>query len=341
MPFDSECKHISDDAFRAIEELLTGAQNIALCAHTGPDGDALGSELALAMAIQNRWPEKSVVALLADNTPLSSTFSFLPGAAALTLPQDYSENPDVFVCLDLSEAERLGEARAILERAQHVIVLDHHPCTTPFGDAFIILPDEAAASVVVADVIDSCHFALTQDIAQCLLCGIMCDTGNFQYQNTNKKALYIAGDMVSAGGQAATISLHLNQSRSYEEIALEARCMMRLKTAAHGQIAYSYVTREDMLEVGASDEDASNLVDAVRSLKGTRIALMVRELPSGMVRCNLRAKDSTDISLVAAMFGGGGHAAAAGFTCSGSCVSVMHDVLEELENLLNAAKDDE
>ena len=138
--------------FDALTRLVEDARTIAVCAHTSPDGDALGSELALVELIERTWPGKGVFALLADDDVVPRIYQFLPGAERLVRAVDFHEDPDLFVCVDLSHPDRLNQARAVLERSRGVAVLDHHPAGERFWDAGVVRPDAAAAGVIVAEV---------------------------------------------------------------------------------------------------------------------------------------------------------------------------------------------
>ena len=137
--------------FDEISKIVEEAQVIAICAHTFPDSDAIGSELALAELIETAWPGKDVCALLADPDVVPRTYRFLPGVGRLTHVDDYDRDPDLFVCVDLSAPGRLNEARRVLERSRTVAVIDHHPAQESFWDAGVVRPDAAAAGVIVAE----------------------------------------------------------------------------------------------------------------------------------------------------------------------------------------------
>lgn len=323
-----------ESEFGRIDELLEGAAHVALCAHTSPDGDALGSVLGLAAAIRDRWPGKRVSRLLADDDAVPASFSYLPGAASCVPGSSLEDDPDLFVCLDLSRPDRLGAAEPAMRRSRAVAVLDHHPSEGPFGDVSVVRPDAAAACVVVASYLSRWEGGITRDVARCLLCGIVCDTGRFQFQNTDAEALEAAAALVAAGADPAEVSLHVFQSDSVACLRLEGLALGRLELSCGGLVASSRVSLADLEACGATSEDAGGLVDAVRRAAGVEVALMLRELPDGRVRGNLRAKGAADVSRVARALGGGGHRAAAGFTCEGTLDEAHARVTALLADLL-------
>lgn len=320
-------------SFDEITRLLEGARTIAICAHTSPDGDALGSELALLELIESTWPDKRVSALLADDDVVPRIYDFLPGAERLVRASDYHDDPDLFVCVDLSQPDRLNEARSVLERSARVAVLDHHPANAPFWDAGVVRPEAAAAGVIVAEYALHLGAGLTPTMAQNLLCALVTDTGRFQYQNANGEAFRVASALVDAGASPSDVSLHVYQSDRLSYLHLSATVMGRITTFEHGRIAYSYATTADLEANAVPVAECDGLVDIVRRVDGCEVALFLKEVPGGKVRGNLRAKSDRDISVVAREMGGGGHPAAAGFTVEGDIDHALAVVLPKLRAL--------
>lgn len=322
------------EAFGRIEELIEGARTVCVCAHTAPDGDALGSGLAMAQLIEQRWPDKRVTNLLADDDAVPRLYRFLPGADTFVRPSDYEEAPDVFISVDLPVASRLNLAQRVLERAGAVAVIDHHPTSLPFGDVRVVRPDAAATGVIVAEFGLFIGATITPAIANCLFCAIVTDTGRFQYQNADSEAFETASMLVDAGASPSMISLNVYQSFRLAYLHLEAVVMGRIVTFDKGRISYSYATRADLERTGALPEECDGLIDVVRSVQGSEVALFLKELPDGSVRGNLRSKGEHDISGVARAMGGGGHRAAAGFTVKGGIDDALAQVLPRLRAVL-------
>lgn len=319
--------------FDRIAALVDEAQTVVVCAHTNPDGDALGSTLGLVDLIRRQWPGKEVTGLLADDAPVPRIYRFLPGADELVPAARYEGSPDLFIAVDLSTASRMNDGEAVLGRARHAAVIDHHPCDDPFGDVALVRADAAAASVLVEEWAVHMGAELTRDFSQCLLCGIITDTGRFQYQNTDAESLEATSLLVSAGASPSEVSLNVYQSFRLEFLHLKAAVLGRIVTFAHGKIAYSYSTMADLERTGASLDEADGLVDSVRSVAGSEVALFLKEVPGGKVRGNLRSKCDKDISGIARELGGGGHKAAAGFTVEGDLDEALSQVLPRLRAL--------
>lgn len=328
-----------DSLFGAIAYLIGEARTIAICAHTNPDGDALGSQLALKMIIERRWPNREVTCLLADDDPCPRIYEFMPGSDELVNASAYTKDPDLFISVDLSVASRLNHGEQVMRRAKSVAVIDHHPCKKPYGNVALIRSDAAAAGVIVAEFAEYLGVELTPGISQCLLCAIITDTGRFQYQNTDAESFVVASKLVAHGASPSEISLNVYQSFRLQFLHLKSLVMGRITTFEHGRLSYSYATIADIERTGASLDESDGLVDVVRSVAGSEVALFLKEVPGGKVRGNLRAKGHHDISTVARALGGGGHKAASGFTIEGSVDDALCAAMPLLKELFE--KEDE
>ena len=318
------------ELFKGVVALIEDANTIAICAHTSPDGDAIGSGLALAEVIRTAWPGKRVTNLLADQDPVPRIYRFLPGSDTFVHAVDYDVTPDLFICVDLSQMSRLADAEKICARAHHVAVLDHHPSGERFWDAGVVRPDAAATGVIISECCLHSSRVLTPTIAQNLLCAIITDTGRFQYQNADSEAFETASMLVEAGASPAEVALNVYQSDRLAYVHLAARVLARIQTFAEGRIAYSFATAEDIANAGVTLDELDGLIDLVRCIEGTKVALFLKEVAGGKVRGNLRSKCDLDVSGIAREMGGGGHRAAAGFTASGTVDEVRAIVLPKL-----------
>ena len=323
------------ERFDEMDALIEAASTIAICAHTDPDGDALGSALGLAEVIRSRWGDKQIVNLLADDAPVPRLYRFLPGADTLVPASAYEGTPDLFCCVDLPLASRMNNGMAVLERSGSSLVFDHHPTDEPFGDVAVSRPDAAATGVLIAEYALHLAIDITPDLAQNLLCAIVTDTGRFQYQNADTEAFEIASKLVDAGADPSLISLNVYQSFRLAYLHLESVVLGRIVTFGEGRIAYSYATLADVQRTGALPDECDGLIDEVRAVDGTDVALFLKEIDGGKVRGNLRAKGSLDVSSVARAMGGGGHRAAAGFTATGDIDDVLTRVLPMLQALID------
>ena len=327
-------------AFRGIAARRETAGSVAILGHTDPDGDALGSNLALAQIIRMRWPDKRVTSLLADDAPIPGAYRELPGADGLVCASAYTDAPDLFIGVDTPNADRLANAAAVLGRAERAVYLDHHPSTSPLADLGVTRTSAASVGDVVFDFMRYLGVEPTCDVATCLLCAILTDTGRYQYQNTDAHALRASADLIDAGASPAQVAQWVYQSATIGSMHLKALAMERLALSEAGDVAYSYVTCADLERLGATPEDCDSLIDVVRTVGGVAGCVFLRERADGGVRANLRAKvDWLDVASVAARFGGGGHRAAAGMTYPGAMEDAVRDVVAAVQDAVGASRE--
>lgn len=324
-------------AFAALARAIESAQCIAVCGHTSPDGDALGSALGLAEAIEQKWPEKQVIRLLADNKEIPRIYEFLAESDQLRQPDSVTEAIDLFIAVDLSVAKRLAAAEDLFWKAKRRALIDHHPAPELLSELHYSRPQAAAAGVLIAEFALYLQEELSRSMATDLLCSLITDTGRFQYQNTNPEAFEIASLLVKAGASPAQISLEVYQSYRLEYLHLKSTVLGRIATFEKGRFAYSYTTLADLKRTGAHIDESEGLIDLVRSTEGSEIALFLKEVPGGYVRGNLRSKGELDISGVAEKMGGGGHRAASGFSFKGSVDEAFTTILPFIHDLLISA----
>lgn len=321
--------------FDRIAELIAQSHTIAVSGHTSPDGDALGSALAMGLAIRLRHPEKDVVFLLADDAPVPRIYRFLASSDEFVPACRYSATPDLFISVDCPVLDRLADAAEVVGRSRAVVCFDHHPARTEFADVTVRCVEAAAVAVVIGNFLAHMDFEISPDIATCLLCGIVTDTGRFQYQNANADAFTAASFLVASGADPAKISLEVYQSQRLEYLRLESLVMGRIRTVAHGRVAYSYARAEDLERLGVTADECDGLVDVVRSVMGVEVCLFLKDVPGEpSVRGNLRSKGALDVSGIAARFGGGGHPGAAGFTYVGTVEDTIEAILPMLVELV-------
>jgi bifunctional oligoribonuclease and PAP phosphatase NrnA len=289
---------------------LRRASSVVVCAHVRPDGDAVGSVLALTLALRSLGVP--AIPTLADDREPSRTYQWMPGFGLYTPASDL-EPPAVFVALDTPVPERLGAARTLAEQASTLVIIDHHPDAKTYGNVHVLDPTASATGQLIWQLLEALEVRPTPEIALCCYTALITDTGRFQYQNTTSAALRDAADMLDAGVDASEVARLVYQSRSAGSLALEALAMSRLTLANQGRVAYTWLADEDFESTGALPEEAEFLPDAVRVLDDIDVAMVLRER-GDEVRVNLRAKTGFDVGALARGFGGGGHHAAAGLT---------------------------
>lgn len=299
-----------------IASCLAQAKKVAICGHVSPDGDCLGSTLALTWGLRELGVK--VTPLIARDEPIDFGLRFLPGADELVPAEYFTESVDVFVTVDVPTRSRLGDAAAQLHvQAPHTITVDHHESNEPLSLQSYVDPDAPSCSLLIWYLLSELGVMRSRDMATCAYTGLNTDTGRFSFQNATAQAFQAASEMIDAGVEPAYVAEQVYQNRSRASLRLEAYALEHVQYYHEGAFVLSYLSEADFRNAGAHKPDAEPLIDLLRSVRGVKVACMLRE-QGGVVRGSMRAKDDTNVAEIAARFGGGGHKAAAGFTFHGS-----------------------
>lgn len=316
---------IDRSALKAAADTIDEARTVALACHIGPDGDALGSMLGLALAAANQG--KEVVASFGSPHKLPPSLTFLPDGHVVP-PERFPETPEVMVVLDAGSAERLGDLAPNATRAGTLIVLDHHVTNEGFGDIAVVDPDSAATGEVVYELLDLLGWDLSPEIAQCLQTALVTDTGRFQYANTTPRTLEIASKLVAAGATPDVIGRHVYEEAPFGYLKAAAIALGRADLDEARSVVSTVLTEEDLGEVGISWSEMENLIDLLRLAVEADTAVLAKVHADGGVKVSLRSRGDTDVGGLASAMGGGGHRLAAGFTVHEAAERVLTRVLE-------------
>ncbi len=291
-------------------EAIASARSLALACHVTPDGDALGSMLALhrmalaaGKASVASWPEPFVV---------GPHYTFLPGLDEASKPVDFPVRPEVMVTFDCGSLDRLGELGKPAKAADCLVVIDHHRTNDGYGDINVIDPDAAASAVIVRRLVDRLGWPLDRDAAICLFTGVVCDTGRFQYDNTTPEVFELAAELTRFGIPVAAINRQLFEEHRLAYLRLVASALERAELDPDRRFVATWVTAEDLQANGVELEETEGLIDLVRRTSEADVSCVLKETPEG-TKVSLRAVTDIDVGAIATSFGGGGHRAAAGF----------------------------
>ena len=329
--FESELQQPDHDfapAVTQIAQFLTQQRPTAIFIHCHPDGDALGSGLALSLALQQR--DQFVPVVCADSLP--ARYQFLPATDRLTtrVPADF----EVAVVLDSGDRRQLGAVAEALDQAQTVVWIDHH-CTNQGGaDIDYIDPSAAATSLLVRPIIEAIGAAITTDVATCLYTGLATDTGFFTFENTTAQALYAGAQLIQEGADPHGIAQAVNQQHKLPALRLRGQALISLDSAADGRIVYAQLTPEDFSTAQAESEDTEGIIDLLKTVGGSEVQVLFKSTGHNCWRISLRSS-LIDVAAVAQKFGGGGHIAAAGCTMSGSLPEVRASMLKTVISALD------
>ncbi|HEX6221337.1 MAG TPA: bifunctional oligoribonuclease/PAP phosphatase NrnA [Acidimicrobiia bacterium] len=308
-------------------EVIGGARQIALACHIGPDGDALGSMLGLAVAAENAG--KDVVASFGSPHVMPPSMRFLPDHL-LVPPDEFPQAPEVMVVLDAGSLNRLAELGSNASDAETVVVIDHHVTNEGFGDVAVVDPASAATGELVYSLLKLLDWEITPVVAQCLHTALVTDTGRFQYSNTTPRTLEIASELVAAGAEPAVIGRHVYEEAPFGYLKAVAVAMGRAELDEELRAVSTTITQADLEANDIDWADTENLIDVLRLAIEADTAVLVKGHADGSVKVSLRSRGDTDVGGLAAAMGGGGHRLAAGFSTEGDVEVVRKKVLSAI-----------
>lgn len=299
----------------ALAEAIRSAHSVLVSGHLNPDGDAIGSSLALYHALGALGKEVTVI----NRDPVPGTLSGLPGAGVIRPAGSLTdERFDLLLLTDVSDARRvLGteeDFAALAGRCRVTAQIDHHGTNTYFCQVNAVDGDAPAVCLPVRELIGLLGVPLNADLAACLYAGLSTDTGNFAYGSTTPEAFQVAAELVEAGLDLARWHRALFVETTEAAARLQARAMNSLRVFAAGRAALLRLTRADFEETGGLPEHCDNLANQALAIRGVRAAALLREEPDGSVKLSLRALAPVRVDALALSLGGGGHAQAAGAT---------------------------
>jgi phosphoesterase RecJ-like protein len=307
--------------------VLRKAARIGVVGHVGPDGDALGSMLAIAHA--GRAAGKDVVGSFGEPFVVSRELRFLPDDL-LVPPGSFPQDLDVAVVCDTATPTRLGSIAPAVNAANTVVVIDHHGSNEGFGDITVIDPKAAATTQLVFYLLEELGWPLTPEVATALYVGVVTDTGRFQYSATTPEVHRIAAQLLEAGAIPDAVGRHLFQEARFGYLELAAKVLARAELVADKRFVWSIMTAEDLTDAGIGYEDTDGLIDLVRLPEESDVACLLKRLDGDSTRGSLRSRGRVDVSKVAALFGGGGHHNAAGFTAEEEPEAVIAKIVDAL-----------
>jgi phosphoesterase RecJ-like protein len=307
---------VSKDEVSIFKQSVLGANRILVVSHKNPDGDTLGSGLALYFVLKSLGKE---VGLLCVH-PAPEYLSFLPGAQLYSTNHD-PDSFDLIICVDIAD-KKIAGLEELYPRLwdgslKHKIMdIDHHPGNSEFGFLNIVRTDVAAATVVLYDLFIACGFEISPDAATCLLTGLYTDTGSFMHQNTDAYALGVAGNLLRYGADLKSISKNVFRTTHLKTMKLWGKVFTRTRVNEEG-VAVSALTESDYAECGAKREDVAGVVDYLKYIPGVKYASLLTE-DQGNIKASLRTiHEDVNVQEIAQQFGGGGHTKASGFMVPG------------------------
>ena len=318
--------------FEEIGQALRENQRFAVLSHVRPDGDALGSQLALGLSLKKLDKELHIW----NEDGMLEKYSFLPQAELLIKPPGEPEDVDVIVALDTAIQNRLGTTLQAVKSSKLCINIDHHPSNPGYGDLVHIDPKAPATGQILFELIKSQKLPIDSAIAENLYVAISTDTGSFQYPNTTARTFEIAAELVRAGVDIGRVSQLIYENYPRRRVELLRDLLGTMRFEANDRVASFSLSLGMAGKLGILPEDNEGLIDHLRAIRGVVVAVFFEELPDGKVRVSMRSKsEKVNVCAICEKFGGGGHVLAAGARVRGSLAEVEKRILEEVRDVVS------
>lgn len=317
------------EAMRSIIEGIEKYDSFSILTHVSPDGDTLGSALAMHILLTGMGKRAEVIC----EEPVPHIYKYLPRAYKVVLPEK-AKGYECVIAVDCADMQRFKKSEHLFTGAQFTMAIDHHFTNKGYADANLICPDASAACEVVYELYKAMDKPIEYAAAVCLYTGIVTDTGNLTYSNTTPDCIRMVAEMLENGLNITEINRNIYRTVPFSKTRLQGHVLANMKLELGGQIGIATLTVAEMDSFEATNEDCEGIVDNVRDVESVKVAIFIREGRDGTYKVSLRSKECADVGRIAGKYGGGGHAAAAGYTSkeplSTTYANVLRDVMEEL-----------
>lgn len=308
-----------------ILEEINNANSIVILTHENPDGDAVGSSLALYHALKAYG--KNVEIIIPE---YSRTFNFLPGTNEIKKEGTY-DNYDLAISLDCASMNMLNGYVKYFENAKTRVVIDHHGTNSMYGDLNFVNPDSPACAQILVVVLNYFKMEITKEIGTCILAGIITDTGGFKYSGVTAETFEFVAWLLNKGVNVSSVYRKVLQVRTKGNFELNRIASNRLEFLEEGKIAFTYITRDDEESVNAETGDHEGIVDIGRDIEGVEVSIFIRETKTKGVKISLRSSEYVNVSDIALLFGGGGHPRAAGCNMQATIQQAKERIVNEVK----------
>lgn len=312
-----------------IKEEIYNAESIIILTHEMPDGDAIGSSLAMYNGLKSLG--KNVEVVMANN---SVVFDFLPGASEIRT-QGSKTVYDLAIALDCGDIKRLNGYTEYFENANARIEIDHHGINTMFADYNFVNPAAPACAQILITVLENLGIEITKEIGTCLLTGIITDTGGFKYQGVSAETFEFVAELLNKGVNVSNIYKRVLQVISKNKFELRKLAMNRLEFLEDGKLAFTYILKEDEERLNAETDAHEGIVEMGRDVEGVEVSIFLREnSEKDGYKISLRSNDYVNVADICLMFNGGGHVRAAGGNIKLPLEEAKQRIIEECKKYL-------
>lgn len=310
-----------------ILEEINKASSIVILTHENPDGDAIGTGLALYNALKQYGKNPDIIV-----PTYPQIFEFLPGTEEIKKESNIQKY-DLAISVDCATIKMLNGFAKYFENAKMRITIDHHSTNTMFGDINFVNPDAPACAQIMLVILEHFNIEITKDIGTCILTGIITDTGGFKYQGVTSETFEFVAWLLKKGVNVSKVYKQVLQTKTKPNFELHRIATNRLEFLDEGKIAYTYISEEDEKQVNAQSGDHEGIVEIGRDVEGVEVSIFIRQTEKGC-KVSMRSNDYVNVSDVCLMFGGGGHQRAAGALVQGTVEQVKEKILYHVRSQL-------
>ena len=316
---------------------LKNSKKILITTHTNPDGDAVGSLIAMGLALK----AVGKLTTLYNESPIPAVYRFLPALEQIDRTLSPQNRYDTAVVLDCSNMDRIGNSATVVSKIPVVINLDHHPTNTGFGDLNLVDPSACATAELVYRMIQRLEVPIGREMATAIYTGILTDTGSFRFSNTNREAFAICNEMIVAGVEPYDVAQHVYGTYSLGRIKLLNLALDSIEISKNGKLSIMTLSHKMMAATGTQSEDIDGLIHYARRIEDVKVAALIQELQKDnganghqpRFHVSLRSDGDVDVAAIAAFFGGGGHVHAAGFNIEATLPAVKSQITRRVGDL--------
>ncbi|WP_432665008.1 bifunctional oligoribonuclease/PAP phosphatase NrnA [Wukongibacter baidiensis] len=316
-----------------ISNIIRGRKKIVILPHILPDGDTLGSSIALkkALCLLN----KDVSIILDDEIPSNLLFLACDNNIMSTeLFLDLNDNPDLVITIDSSDVDRLGDRGRLLDLCEETLNIDHHRTNSYYGKYNIVDSEASSCGEIIYKIIKELDIEIKEDIAESLYVSLSTDTGSFKYSNTSPETLRIAANLLEVGIDTTRIVTELYQNKPVNKIRLLADALNSLEIYYDGKLSIISVPLQMFKKSNAHTSDSDGIIEYGRDIHGVEVAILLKELSPNEIKVGFRSKYDFDVSRIAMEFGGGGHKKASGCTIYDTIENAKKIIVEKFKNKL-------
>ena len=311
-----------------ILEEIKKANSIVILTHESPDGDAIGSSLAMELALRSIGKKSDIII-----PEYPRTFNFLPNAKNVKDKSDLKKY-DLAISLDCTDLRRIN-GKEYFEEAKRTIVIDHHGTNSMYGDINFVNPVAPACCEILVGMFTYFNIDINQEIGTCILTGIITDTGGFKYQSVTAETFEFTAELLRKGVNVSEIYQTALETRTMANFQLLKKTLNRMEILEDGKVTFTYITNQDETEVNAEPGDHEGLVEIGRDIEGVEISILLRQKDNeDKYKVSMRSRNYVNVSDICYIFGGGGHPKAAGCLIQGTVEQIKEKLLREIRKVI-------